>query len=109
MPDPQERRIAARFPVNANTSCGFVLPVVMEDYGPARIQNISTDGVGLLLPRDLEIGTVVVMNLTNAAQNFSKTMFLEVVHSTRQISGAFLVGGSFVTPLTYEELRTFVM
>lgn len=108
MPDPQERRTAARFPVNADTSCGFVLPVV-EDYGPARIQNISTDGIGLILTRDASAGSILVIDLTNKSQSFSKTMLVEVVHSTKQVGGAYLVGGAFLTPLTYEELRRFVM
>jgi hypothetical protein len=108
MPDPQERRAAARFPVNMDSSCGFVLPVV-DDYGPARIQNISTDGVGLILSREVAKGTILVIDLTNKAQNFSKTMLLEVMHATKQVGGTYLVGGAFLVPLTYEEMRRYVM
>jgi len=108
MPDPQERRAAARFPVNVDTSCGFVLPVV-DDYGPARIQNISTDGIALVLSRDVAPGAILVIDLTNKMQNFSKTTLIEVVHSTKQIGGAYIIGGAFLAPLTYDELRRYVM
>jgi len=108
MPDPQERRTAARFPVNVDTSCGFVLPVV-DDYGPARIQNLSTDGIALVVSREIAAGAILVVDLTNKLQNFSKTALVEVVHSTKQLGGAYIIGGSFLAPLTYDELRRFVM
>lgn len=108
MPDPQERRTAARFPVNIDTSCGFVLPVV-DDYGPARIQNISTDGIGLVLTRNVDVGSILVIELANKAQAFSKTVLVEVKHCTKQVGGAYLVGGHFIAPITYEEMRRFVL
>jgi hypothetical protein len=107
MPDPADRRATERFPVNADTSCAFVSPVV-EDFGQAKIKNISLDGIGLLLTRPLETGTLLAVTISNAPRGFNKTVLVRVVHATRH-NGGFLVGGTFSTPLTYNELTTLVM
>jgi PilZ domain len=107
MPEPMDRRAAERMPVTADTSCVFVSPVV-EDFGPAKIRNVSMDGIGLVLSRRLEPGALMAVSLSNPARNFARTMLIRVVHVTPE-HGVFLVGGTFNTPLTYEELTTLVM
>src|SRR5581483_1846143 len=107
MPDPADRRVAERFPVNADTSCGFVGPVV-EDFGPVKIHNISMEGIGLLLARQVQPGTLLAVNLANPARGFAKTVLVRVAHATPQHGGC-LIGGTFNTPLTYQELTTLVL
>jgi hypothetical protein len=104
----QERRGAERFPVNIDTSCNFVSPV-LEDFGTVRIKNVSSDGIGLLVSRKIEPGLLLAITLTNQAKPFTKTMLVRVMHVTAQPGGAYLVGGTFITPLSYDELRTMVM
>jgi hypothetical protein len=65
-------------------------------------------GLGLLLSRRVEPGTMLAVTLTNAGRNFSKTAIVRVVHCTAQQNG-FLVGGNFEVPLTYQELTSLVM
>jgi hypothetical protein len=107
MPEPMDRRAAERFPVNAETSCPFLSPVA-EDFGPAKIRNISMDGIGLLLGCRIEEGTLLAVTLSNPTRGFSKMVLVRVVHATPQ-PGGYLVGGTFTTPLSYEELRTLVL
>src|SRR5260370_24135345 len=107
MPDPAERRAEERFPVNADTSCTFAAPVA-EDCGPVRIRNISMQGVGLHLGRRVEPGALLAVSLSNPARGFAKTVLVRVVHATPQPGGC-LVGGTFTTPLTYQELSTLVL
>ena len=107
MPDPADRRTEERFPVNTDTSCSFLSPVV-EDFGPAKLQNISMDGIGILVARQVEPGTLLAVSLSNPARGFAKTVLVRVVHATPQ-HGAYLVGGTFSTPLTYQELTCLVM
>jgi hypothetical protein len=107
MPDPKDRRAAERFPINVTTSCSFLSPVV-EDFGPAKIKNISMDGIGLLLARRLEPGTMLAVSLSNPARGFTKTVLVRVAHMTPD-HGAYLLGGTFSIPLTYEELSILVM
>jgi hypothetical protein len=108
MPDWTDRRAAERFPVNQETRCEFAAPVA-EPLGPVRIQNVSSDGIGLLLSKRVEAGTTLVLGVTNAGKGFARTLLVNVVHVTQQAGGTFLVGGTFSAPLTYDELRNLVM
>jgi hypothetical protein len=107
MAERTERRAEERFPVNADASCSFISPVV-EDFGPARIQNISMHGLGLLVSRRVEPGTLLAITLANQAKRFTKTVLVRIVHVT-PLPGNFLVGGTFSVPLTYQEMTTLVL
>jgi len=108
MVDPKDRRVAERFPVNAQTACNFLSPV-LEDFGPVRIKNVSNEGIGLMVGHKLEPGLLLAVSLANPAKSFAKTLLVRVAHVTPQAGGAYLVGGTFETPLTYDELKTLVM
>jgi hypothetical protein len=108
MAEGSERRGAERFPVNNDTACTFLSPV-LEDFPPVRIQNISNSGIGLIVSDRLAAGMLLAVGLANPTRSFAKTVMVRVVHVTPQAGGTFLVGGSFETPLTYEELRSMVM
>jgi PilZ domain-containing protein len=107
MPDPAERRTSERFPVNADAACSFAAPVG-EDLGQVKIKNISMEGIGLLTVRPVEAGTVLAIGLANKARNFNKTVLVRVAHAT-PVPGGCLVGGTFTTPLTYQEMSTLVL
>jgi hypothetical protein len=107
MPESTDRRAEPRMPVNADTSCSFVAPVV-SDFGPAKIKDISMQGIGLIVGRRVEPDSLLVVTLTNTAKNFTKTVMVQVAHATPQPGGC-LVGGIFTTPLTYQELTSLVM
>jgi hypothetical protein len=104
---PADRRATERFAVNAGSSCSFVSQVV-EVIASVRIKDISMEGIGLLMSRTLETGTMLAITLSNPARNFSKTVLVRIVHVTPQV-GIYLVGGKFTSPLTYQELTTLVM
>ena len=108
MTEPIEQRAAERFAVNATTVCTFASPV-LEDFGPVKIKNISTMGVGLITSQPLAADMLLALKLVNPAKKFSKTTLVRVVHVTLQSAGVFLVGGHLDTPLTYEELCLLVM
>lgn len=103
-----EKRRSERFPVNVDSKCDFASPV-LEDFGPVKVKNLSTDGIGLFTGHYLEPGFLMAVNLVNLDKKFSKTFLVRVVHCTAQTGGNFLVGGTFNVPLTYEELCILVM
>ena len=107
MSEPNDRRATERFPVNADASCPFLSPVV-EHFGPAKILNISMEGIGLLVSRPLEPGTLLAVTLENVAKSYARTVLVRVVHSTPG-PGNHLVGGTFTTPLPYQDLTVLVM
>jgi hypothetical protein len=107
MTEPINRRATEPFPVNTSTSCSFLSPVV-EDFGPAKIKNISMDGIGLFLAQRLEPGTLLAVSLSNPARSFTKTVLVRVAHLTPD-HGTYLAGGNFTTALAYEELSKLVL
>lgn len=107
MADQRDRRGAERMAVSAGTSCGFVGPVT-EDFGPGKIRDVSMDGVGLLLTRQVAVGSLLAVTIVSANQKVSKTRLVRVVHVTAA-HGGYLVGGTFAEPLTYQELTALVM
>src|SRR3712207_3913434 len=107
MPELSERRQVERYPVNAGTSCPFLSPVA-EDFGPVRVKDVSMAGVGLLLRRPVEPGSLLALTLSNPARGFSKTVLVRVTHVTPQ-AGQYLVGGAFTTHLTYQEMTSLVL
>jgi PilZ domain len=107
MAEQANRRAQERIPVSADVSCTFVSPVV-TDFGPAKIKDISMQGIGLLLSKKVDVGTTLAITLTNPAKSLIKTVLIKVAHVTLQPGGA-LVGGTFNIPLTYQELTMLVM
>jgi hypothetical protein len=107
MSEPTDRRAAERLAASPEASCSFLSPVV-EDFGPAKIKNISAEGIGLLMSRRVETGTLLAVTLSNPTRGLNKTVLVRVAHVTGQ-PGSWLVGGTFNSPLTYQELTTLVM
>ena len=103
----KDARTVERFTVNRGTACSFALRVV-EDPGPVRIRDVSMNGVGLIVERRVEVGALLAVGLVNQAKGFARTLLLEVTHVT-PATGGFLVGGTFLTPLTYQEMTTLVL
>jgi len=108
MPDFKDQRQSERFPVNSSSTCDFVSPV-LEDFGPVKIKNISSLGIGLLMSHHLQPGLLLAINLVHKTKAFAKTVLVRVAHVTQEKTGAFLVGCEFKTPLSYEELSVLVM
>ncbi len=96
-----------RFPANTEAECPFLSPVA-EDFGPAKIKDISLKGIRLQVSRRIEPGTLLAVTLTNPARNFSKTVLVRVIHTT-PLYRNFLVGGMLTVPLTSQELAALIV
>jgi hypothetical protein len=107
MGDSSDRRAMERMPVNAGTACSFAAPI-LTDLGTVKIRDVSLEGIGLVLVRRVEAGTLLVIGLENPDKNIMKTMIVQVAHVT-PITGGFLIGGTFEQPLTYQEFTALVM
>jgi hypothetical protein len=108
MASPIEKRTAERFSVGTNTACVFASPV-LEDFGPVKLLNISLNGIGFTATEKLPEKILLAIKLQNVATKISKTLLVRVIHVTPQPGGTYLIGGELDTPLTYEELRQFVL
>jgi hypothetical protein len=107
MADEADRRASQRMPVVAGTTCSFVAPI-LDDVGPAKIRDVSVDGIGLILMKRVEVGASLAVGLSHPERGFTKTLVVKVAHVT-PIPGGYLVGGTFTPQLTYQELTSLVM
>jgi hypothetical protein len=107
MADSTDRRAAERFPVNADACCPFLSPV-QESAAPVKIRDLSMTGIGLVMGRAVEPGTLLALTLSNPAKGFTKTVLVRVAHAT-PLHGSYLIGGNFTVPLTYQEMSTLVL
>jgi hypothetical protein len=105
--NPQDRRSEERFAVPPHVDCSFASPV-LEDFGKVKVTSISHVGIGLIASDKLAPGMLLAVNLVNRAKGVSKTALVRVVHVTQR-SGNYLVGGTFDTPFTHEELCALIM
>ena len=102
-----DRRAAERMPVVSGTACPFAGRVI-DDVGPVKVQDVSLEGVGLMLVHRVEVGALLSIGIANPERGIDKSVLVRVAHVT-PVPGGFHVGGTFSVPLTYHELRSLVM
>jgi hypothetical protein len=81
---------------------------VVEEPGPFRVIDVSIQGVGLRLARRVEPGTLLAVGLSNPAKGLTKTVLVRVARVTPD-GGGWVVGGTFLAPLTYQEMTALVL
>ena len=102
-----DRRAALRFAISPETSCHLVAGVG-KTLWPARVLELSSAGVRLLLRRRFEPGACVLVELANGARIFSCALVMRVAHVGEQGDGAFILGGAFARKLTQPELMALL-
>jgi len=106
-PKGSERRTSRRH-TNLATHHRLVA-AVGDDFVLAKIRNISPEGISLILGRPIEPGATLSVDLIDTTTNrFSRTLQVRVIYSVEHPTGDYILGGSFDTKLTSEELHTFL-
>lgn len=90
-----ERRAWVRYPSQLNSTCQR-LPAKGEESWPARIQNVSVSGLGLITNRCFTVGTELAVDIMDAEGKQSQTVRARVEHTTTWAEGSWLLGCSFV-------------
>jgi c-di-GMP-binding flagellar brake protein YcgR len=72
---------------------------------PAKVLDISASGVGLLVDRAVENGTLLSVELHNAPATTAKILLACVVHMRRQSDTAWALGCNFIRSLSEEDLQ----
>lgn len=86
-----------------------LVAAVGDDFVLAKIRNISPEGISLILSRPVEAGTVLSVDLIDTKTNrFSRTLQVSVLYSVEHPTGDWILGGTFTSRLTSEELQTFL-
>ena len=101
-----ERRGAVRYPSQAATPCH---PVPEGDaLCCARVVDISTTGIGLLVDSYVEPETLLAVELQGDDADATYTLLVEVRRAAKQGDGEWLLGCSFARELTETELRALL-
>jgi hypothetical protein len=102
-----DHRTWMRFPGNVKALCQVVADPQEESW-PARVLNIAPTGIGLLVTRAIDTGTLLSLELQGQAEPASHTILACVVHVTVQPDGQLALGCNFIRELTEEELQALV-
>jgi hypothetical protein len=80
-----------------------------DDFCLAKVRNISPEGISLVLGRAIETGQILAIDLIDTKTNrISRTLDLRVAWCIEHPSGDWILGGSFASRLTEEELNYFL-
>lgn len=90
-----ERRTQARLPFVDPGSLS-VLTALGQDLWRAPVRNISIGGIGMVLDRRVDPGTLLAIELLNQAQQFWHLKLLRVIHATPQDGKNWLIGSAFL-------------
>lgn len=103
--DPgHERRAAVRQRFDWDVACELTSYGVGERWA-AQVRDISAEGLGLVLDRAFDAGTVLEVELASRDGSLAYTVVARVSHSRPLADGQWLAGCSFVGKVSDDELR----
>jgi len=113
LPSVAEQRASVRFPCILGTSCTMSTSFHPDSEDPAEswpaiVQDLSLEGIALLLGRRFEIGTVLNVHLEGATPNDSRSVLASIIRVTPTSYGQWLAGCTFCKPLNEDELQTLL-
>jgi hypothetical protein len=86
-------------------------PIAVPAVGPAcpaRIWDISTQGISLIVPHAYEPGALLSVVPEVLPQSLAPGLAVRVIHGEPQDDGQWRVGCAFIAPLGEDELQTLL-
>jgi hypothetical protein len=103
-----ERRVWVRF-ANTQDMSGRSVTSLIKDEGDTAwfglIRNVSPTGIALIISRRFELGSALILELSTKPEG-NLRLPVRVVHATPDKKGRWLIGCTFVSPLSEEDLLT---
>jgi serine/threonine protein kinase len=103
----RERRAHARHASRAESRCA-PLASHQEDEWVATVHDISLSGIGLLVNRRFEIGTVLQVRVPDQYRGAPGRLLARVMRQQARSSRKWLIGCQFSSPLSQEELQSLL-
>jgi hypothetical protein len=75
---------------------------------PATVRDLSINGIGLVLARRFEPGAGLVIEVPGTASDVSESLLARVVHATSVGRNLWLLGCTFPSPLSDDELNALL-
>ncbi len=98
-----ERRACSRYYFGPNPVVRFLVRPSFQ-CSRAILKDLSVEGIGLMLNRKLEPGTVLVVQLRGGRRGTSQTRLARVVQATPHDSGHWLIGCKLTWHMNTDEL-----
>jgi len=70
-----------------------------------KVQNLSTNGIGLILHLPFEPGTVLTVEMVNSNHTFSRQALVKVIYTRAHGRNEWLTGCTFLQHLQADELQ----
>jgi hypothetical protein len=86
-----KRRASVRYRCNLATLVRLFFPLTNESVD-GWVHNLSSTGIGLNLPRPLEVGTTLIIRLKGPSLTACIHVPATVAHSTPEVDGSYRVG-----------------
>jgi hypothetical protein len=100
-------KAGSRRPQGVEAFCRSVA-AVKDDPWPARVRDLSSGSIGLVLTRRFEPGTLLVIELEKKAANLSHTLVGRVVHATAQTNG-WMIGCTLANKIAEDDLQALLV
>ena len=106
-PQVAERRAWVRYPPRRLEMLWHLFGMKPPQQRSARIHDISTQGIGLIVDRSFAQGSVLVLRLPGSSLE-ARPVLVRVKHLQPLTGGEFKVGCTFVVPLSDAQLAELV-
>ena len=107
-----ERRAAVRYSCSEESfgpenTCRPITAMKKESWS-ATVRDLSTGGVGILVNRRFEPGTLLSVELQDPEKTSERTLLVRVVRLTQQDKDHWLLGCAFTSKLSEAELLSLM-
>jgi hypothetical protein len=104
----RERRAAVRHASTMEAACHPIAVPAVGPSCPARIWDISQDGLALIVPHPYEPGVVLSVVPEVLPQSLAPGLVARVLHVAPHGDGQWKAGCSFLSPLSEDELHALL-
>ncbi|HXG10240.1 MAG TPA: PilZ domain-containing protein [Gemmataceae bacterium] len=102
-----ERRAHVRYAPAPDTTCQLTAGGNNNVWW-ASVLDISAGGIGLVVSRRFEPGTLLAIGVENKSREFSHMLVARVVHVRKESASRYIMGAKFISPLGDDELRALL-
>lgn len=107
VPQTAERRAWVRYPAKPFQMIWHLFGIKPPEQRAARIQDVSTQGIGLIVDRSFAQGSVLVLRFPGTSLE-ARQVLVRVKHLQQVADGQFQVGCTFVVPLSEQQLGELI-
>jgi hypothetical protein len=107
-PANEDRRASPRHPAtDVRVACRLVTGGAAPPIWTAQVRELSTYGIGLVLPKAPGLAQLLGIELARKNGTFVRSVMARVVHQVRESSRSFIAGCAFIKELEDEHLGFF--